>query len=74
MVEHLARLLGLEKQDISPQAPIARYGIDSLIAAEMRTWLMKTFGVELTLLQLLSTTMKVDDIVEAILAQTWRSD
>lgn len=70
VIEHLARLLGLEKQDISPQTPIVRYGIDSLIAAEIRTWLMKTFGVELSLLQFLSSSMKVDDIVEAILIQT----
>ncbi|KAJ5266789.1 polyketide synthase [Penicillium angulare] len=74
VVEHLARLLGLEKQDVNSQAPITRYGIDSLIAAEMRTWLMKTFGVEMTLLQLLSTSVKSDDIVESIIMQTWKSN
>src|SRR2546423_594426 len=44
-------------------------GLDSLIAAELRNWLFKTFGVEVDLLQLLGKAMRIDDIAELVVTR-----
>jgi acyl carrier protein len=41
---------------------MSNYGLDSLVASELRNWLIKSFGVEVTTLQLLSETAKVRDL------------
>lgn len=63
--ERLALLLSIDTEDIDSGKPMAQYGFDSLVAAELRNWLIKSFGVEVTLLQLLSKSTKIEDLVKA---------
>lgn len=46
--------------------PVSRYGVDSLVAGELRNWLIKTFGLELTMMQLLNRKVKIEDFVTDI--------
>ncbi|KAI9148767.1 Prosolanapyrone synthase [Paramyrothecium foliicola] len=64
----LAKLLSIEPDDIDSEKPVSRYGVDSLVAGELRNWLMKSFGFSVTLLQLLNKTMKIEDLVKGAVA------
>ncbi|KAI1124384.1 putative polyketide synthase [Nemania abortiva] len=70
IVAHLAKLLGIAPDDIDPQKAMAHYGLDSLVAAELRNWLIKTFGVEVTALQLLSQTTKAANLAEMAVGES----
>ncbi|KAI1827427.1 putative polyketide synthase [Xylaria intraflava] len=70
VVTHLAKLLSIEADDIDARKAMSHYGLDSLVAAELRNWLMKSFGVEATVLQLLSGTAKIGSLADMI-TKTW---
>jgi NADPH:quinone reductase-like Zn-dependent oxidoreductase/NAD(P)-dependent dehydrogenase (short-subunit alcohol dehydrogenase family)/aryl carrier-like protein len=42
----LSSLLVVSKDDIDPQKAIYRYGVDSLVAVEMRNWFSKAIGAD----------------------------
>ncbi|KAK3945065.1 hypothetical protein QBC46DRAFT_455714 [Diplogelasinospora grovesii] len=58
--KRVARLLFVSTDDIDRRQPIKNYGIDSMVAAELRNWLFKATGVNVTLLELLHPTMSVE--------------
>ncbi|KAK8024490.1 KR domain-containing protein [Apiospora rasikravindrae] len=58
--KRVARLLFVSTDDIERRQPIKNYGIDSMVAAELRNWLFKATGVNITLLELLHPTMSVE--------------
>jgi KR domain./Phosphopantetheine attachment site. len=60
----LAELLSVAADDIDSNMPVSRYGVDSLVAGELRNWLIKTFGLEVSMLQLLSKNGKIEDLVK----------
>ncbi|KAK2616187.1 hypothetical protein QQS21_000819 [Conoideocrella luteorostrata] len=66
ITSHIASLLNLDANDIDCNKPMTEYGIDSLVAAELRNWLIRTFGVVFTLLQLLSKLTQIEEIVVVI--------
>lgn len=60
----LAELLGVAADDFDANMPVSRYGVDSLVAGELRNWLIKTFGLEVSMIQLLSKNAKIEDLVK----------
>ncbi|KAI0970946.1 KR domain-containing protein [Xylaria arbuscula] len=60
----LAELLSIDADDVDSDKPVSRYGVDSLVASELRNWLIKTFGLELSMLQLLNKSTKIEDLVK----------
>jgi NADPH:quinone reductase-like Zn-dependent oxidoreductase/NAD(P)-dependent dehydrogenase (short-subunit alcohol dehydrogenase family) len=44
----LSSLLVVSKDDIDPRKPIHMYGVDSLVAVEMKNWFSKGVGVEVS--------------------------
>ncbi|KAF3003888.1 t1pks [Neopestalotiopsis sp. 37M] len=61
----IAELLGIEASSVDSDKPVSRYGVDSLVAGELRSWLIKTFGLELTMLELLNKSTRIEDLVRA---------
>lgn len=57
-------LLPLEQVEVSK--PLADYGMDSMIAAEFRTWFFQSFHVDIPFLTLLSKTSTLLSLSEAI--------
>ena len=57
----LAQLLFISPQDIKAENPITNYGVDSLVAAELRKWLSTSFGREV------SSTMAILDSGTSVL-------
>jgi NADPH:quinone reductase-like Zn-dependent oxidoreductase/NAD(P)-dependent dehydrogenase (short-subunit alcohol dehydrogenase family) len=58
----LSSLLVVSKDDIDPKKPIHKYGVDSMVAVEMRNWFSKGVGADI------GTTEILDDIGIAELA------
>ncbi|CAO2655100.1 Nn.00g101640.m01.CDS01 [Neocucurbitaria sp. VM-36] len=60
----ISRLLYVAAEDVSLDTPINAYGIDSMIAAELRNWIFSTFGKDIPLLNLLSNSTTVLSLEE----------
>ncbi|KAK8091418.1 polyketide synthase [Apiospora hydei] len=50
----LARILSVEPEALDPSKPLHALGIDSLVSVELRSWLAKELGVQLTVLEMTS--------------------
>ena len=57
-------LLPLDKVDA--KRPLAQYGMDSMIAAEFRTWFFQFFKVDIPFLELLSKSTTLDNLNETV--------
>jgi aryl carrier-like protein len=49
----LGQVLGLSTLDIEPSKPIHHYGVDSLVAIDLRNWLERETGADITVFELL---------------------
>ena len=55
LVDKVSAILMIPKDDIDGRQPIAAYGLDSLVAVEIRNWVTKQTEANLQVLELLST-------------------
>ncbi|KAE8212552.1 hypothetical protein CF327_g3816 [Tilletia walkeri] len=53
--EKLSLTLGVAVEKIDQQTPLAAYGLDSLIAVDIRSWFMRTAGVDVALFDVLGS-------------------
>jgi acyl carrier protein len=53
VVEKLADMFVIPEQDIDASKPLAQYGVDSLVAVELRNWLVPTTQCEMSIFDLL---------------------
>ncbi|KAI0199499.1 polyketide synthase [Astrocystis sublimbata] len=60
IVETVAKMLFVDVTEVDPGHPVAHYGIDSLIAAELRNWVFKSFGVDISMLGKMITTSALE--------------
>lgn len=67
LVERLGELLSISASDIDADRSMSDYGLDSLVTTELRSWLMKTFGVDVNPLQLLSKSTKIKGLVKMLI-------
>ncbi|KAI4268067.1 MAG: hypothetical protein LQ337_008059 [Flavoplaca oasis] len=59
-IEKLARLLLVDLDEFEPDVkPIAEYGLDSMIGAELRNWIFKEFGLDIPFQQLLGPALTI---------------
>lgn len=49
----LLSIMSVPKEDFDIHKPLVAYGIDSLIAVELRTWISKSVGADMTILDIL---------------------
>lgn len=63
-----AQLLYVEEDSIDITRSINEYGIDSMIAAELRNWLLTNFSIDVSLFELLSSKMTIMKLAEQIVA------
>lgn len=64
IITRIAELIGVAADEIDSDKPVSRYGVDSLVAGELRNWLIRTFRVEISMLQLLNKGTKIETLVE----------
>lgn len=62
----LARALGIESEDIDVEKPLHAYGVDSLVAVELRNFLAKDFAADVPVFELVGgrTVRSVAEFVE----------
>ncbi|KAL7791641.1 polyketide synthase [Trichoderma afarasin] len=53
LLEWIARLMAMPLEDIDTQKPLTAYGVDSLVAVELRNWLRRETGLELGVLDMI---------------------
>ncbi|KAK8102456.1 hypothetical protein PG984_015602 [Apiospora sp. TS-2023a] len=51
---------------VPPQKPLAEFGMDSMIAAEFRTWFFQAFRIDVPFLELLSKTVTVASLAAVV--------
>ncbi|TGO27521.1 hypothetical protein BPAE_0041g00680 [Botrytis paeoniae] len=62
----ISRLLYVDLDEVDTETPINKYGIDSMIAAEIRNWLFTKFGKDVSLLTMLGATTTVTTLAEVV--------
>jgi aryl carrier-like protein len=60
--KHFSALLLIPLERLDDKKPIAQYGMDSMVAAELRAWFWKTFEKDVSFLELLSKTLTVEGL------------
>lgn len=71
MCKKLENLCYLTPGSIDPRKAVMTYGIDSMIAADFRSWLFKIFEIYISFLELLSPSTKIQGLVELVL-ENWK--
>jgi hypothetical protein len=66
IMERVAALLMIPSEGIAGSKSVANYGVDSLIAVELRSWLILLFGSEIPLLKLLDESVSIGGLGEWI--------
>lgn len=61
ITEKLSRLLGLATEEISPLQSVSSYGMDSLIAVELRNWVSKQLESYVQTFELMSA-LSIQDL------------
>jgi hypothetical protein len=73
MCKKLENLCYLTPGSIDPRKAVMTYGIDSMIAAEFRSWLFKIFEIYISFLELLSPGTKIQGLVDLVL-ENWEKN
>ncbi|KAM0809251.1 hypothetical protein AB5N19_09594 [Seiridium cardinale] len=55
LAEKLSSILMVPAEELDPETPITKYGLDSLNAIELRNWITKELGASLQVLELLTS-------------------
>ena len=70
IVERLSKLLFIAVDEINLEQGVSDYGMDSMIAAELRNWLWKMFKLDISFLELLDPRTKIQGLAERIMSET----
>lgn len=62
IIERTSTLLAVERDKIHGAKSVAEYGVDSLVAVELRSWLGSTFQTTISLLKLLDESLSIRDL------------
>lgn len=66
LAKRLARAMGIDSEDIDVEKPLHAYGVDSLVAIELRNWIAKDFAADVPVFELVGgrTVRGVAEFVE----------
>ncbi|KAL4982559.1 hypothetical protein BDW68DRAFT_170643 [Aspergillus falconensis] len=65
----LAHMLMSNPEDFEEGRSVASYGIDSMIGAELRNWIFKELGLDVSFQQLLSPALTISKFAEQVCAR-----
>jgi acyl carrier protein len=75
LIKRLARLLGLDENDVSADGrSISEHGLDSMIATEFRNWMTKEFGTNVPYQHLNSPGMTVEKLAKELVEKVMEKD
>ena len=70
LVRKLAKALAIELSDIDTARPLHAYGVDSLLAVELRNWFTKLFGIDVTVFEIMGQGTSIGAIGTMIAAKS----
>ncbi|KAL9047293.1 MAG: hypothetical protein Q9214_000093 [Letrouitia sp. 1 TL-2023] len=73
ILDRLGKLLFTPSEEMDPSKAVSEYGMDSMIAAELRNWFNKTFQTDVTFLELLNPATKIMKLVEKV-EKEWKKE
>ena len=65
----IAKVIGYQAEDIDLSKPMHSYGVDSLVAVEVRNWLLKEMGADVAIFDILGTA-SISEISASIAARS----
>lgn len=65
----LAQILAMDTDRVEIAKSLPEYGIDSMIATEIRTWLFRSFQLDVSLFQILSKTTTIEMLISMIVTE-----
>lgn len=65
LIRKLTRALSIQAEDIDPDRPLNSYGVDSLVAVELRNWIIKEFAANVPVFEFMNgkTTLAIGHLV-----------
>ncbi|KAK4238694.1 hypothetical protein C8A03DRAFT_14873 [Achaetomium macrosporum] len=69
VVSKLANMFVLPEADIDPAQPLSRYGVDSLVAVELRNWLVPRARIEISIFDLLGSS-SIAEVAGKVIARS----
>lgn len=66
IVKTIAQMLFIDASGVDASRNVANYGVDSLIAAELRNWFNVAFGADISMLELLDTSSSIRGLASSI--------
>ena len=70
LVKKIAAMFGLVEEDVSPAKSLADYGVDSLVAVEMRNWIISQVGADISIFELMQSPSLAE--LSTKLAAVWK--
>ena len=62
----MAQLLYTPMKDVDVARALSEYGIDSMIAAELRNWIFASFATDVSLFSMLNQAMTIEKLASDI--------
>ena len=72
IVQRLATIMAIEAANIQPEQTLLSNNVDSLCVIELRNWIIKVFGIEIPMFDLLGGSTIAE--VGLVIANKWRED
>lgn len=66
LAEKLAHAMMMPADDVDPDRPLSAYGVDSLMAVELRNWILREFGAVLGMWEMMNGDKLIKGIAEAV--------
>jgi len=55
VISKISDMFVLQESEIDPAFPLSKYGVDSLVAVELRNWLVPSASIEISIFDLLAS-------------------
>ncbi|RYP49220.1 hypothetical protein DL768_005037 [Monosporascus sp. mg162] len=70
LVKRLAHALGVATDDIDEQRPLSDYGVDSLMAVELRNWMRQDFSAAVAVFEIMDGGTSIRAVAELVVKRT----
>lgn len=70
LAEKLARAMMMSADNVDPGRTLSAYGVDSLMAVELRNWIVREFGAVLGMWEMMSGDRVIKGIAEAVVQKS----
>ncbi|KXG50430.1 Acyl transferase/acyl hydrolase/lysophospholipase [Penicillium griseofulvum] len=69
LADKLAGAMSISSEDVEPSKPLSTYGVDSLMAVELRNWVGKTFGATVAVFDIMGG-VSIASIADLVVAKS----